>query len=171
LSCTPQISDTTQNYHDYKFVWSQTALLWFVDGMLTCSTTSPQFIPTTPMFVLIDLYLGKKDGGGPIDPTTFPQSNTIRYLRICPVGTNVCDDARLELIVKYRCVRSRRHGVQRADHNEKALGRGVERSANRKNSHATFLELRANRFGLEWRLGACFALCRVVSGCDLVSLP
>jgi beta-glucanase (GH16 family) len=93
LSCTPQISDTTQNYHDYKFVWSQTALLWFVDGTLTCSTASPQFIPTTPMFVLIDLYLGKNDGGGPIDRTTFPQSNTIRYLRICTVGTNVCDAA------------------------------------------------------------------------------
>jgi beta-glucanase (GH16 family) len=93
MTCIPQISDTTRNYHDYKFIWSPAGLTWFVDGNQTCSTASPQFIPTTPMFVLIDLYLGKKDGGGPIDPSTFPQSSNIRYLRICPIGTAVCDAA------------------------------------------------------------------------------
>ena len=93
LTCIPQISDVTKNYHDYKFVWSPSSLTWFVDGVQTCATSSPDFIPTTPMFVLIDVYLGKKNGGGPIVPATFPTSTNVQYLRICPVGTPVCDTA------------------------------------------------------------------------------
>jgi beta-glucanase (GH16 family) len=89
----PNTSDVTQSYHDYRFVWSPTSLAWFIDGIQTCATNSADFIPTTPMFVLIDVYLGKKDGGGPIDPTTFPQSTNVQYLRICPIGTAVCDTA------------------------------------------------------------------------------
>ena len=91
--CIPNLSDVTRNYHDYKFVWSPTSLIWSVDGVQTCVTHSPDHIPTTPMFVLIDVYLGKKDGGGPIDPTTFPQSTNLQYLRICPNGTVACDAA------------------------------------------------------------------------------
>jgi hypothetical protein len=99
FSWQPQgITDVTGNYHDYRLVWSPTEITWFVDGVQTLVISDPSYVPTTPMFVLIDIFLGKAGGGGPIDPSTFPQSTDIQYLRVCPLGTSTCDSAHATIL-------------------------------------------------------------------------
>ena len=105
------MSDVTKDFHDYKFVWSPTSLTWYVDGAKThevvwdpASRTTyidgvqdpnhlqMSYIPSTPMFILISLFVGYKSRpAAEIDPRTFPQSNVVQYLRVCPLGTEKCD--------------------------------------------------------------------------------
>jgi beta-glucanase (GH16 family) len=77
--CGATVSDVSQNWHTYTFVWSKGKAVWQIDGTTTCTIT--QSVPSTPMFLIINTAMGG-DGGGTIDASTLPQTLTVNYVRV-----------------------------------------------------------------------------------------
>jgi len=96
-TCQPTVTDVTQNFHLYDFTWSTSALTWYIDGVQTCQVTDPSFIPSTAMYLIINVAVGGI-GGGTVDPSTLPQSTYVDYVRVYstptypPTGTLIFDD-------------------------------------------------------------------------------
>lgn len=82
--CRPTVSDVTQNYHVYDFVWSTQGLTWYIDGIQTCQRLTSQnanWVPQNAMFMLMNVALGGSLGGN-INNATLPQSTSIDYVRV-----------------------------------------------------------------------------------------
>jgi len=77
--CTAPASDVSQNWHVYTLVWAPGSMTWEIDGVQTCHITS--YVPTTPMFMIIDTALGGV-GGGTVKNSTLPQTTQIDYVRV-----------------------------------------------------------------------------------------
>jgi beta-glucanase (GH16 family) len=77
--CRASTSDVSQNWHTYQLVWSPGSLVWKIDGAVTCTQTVG--VPSTPMFMIINTAVGGS-GGGPVDPSTLPQTHQVDYVRI-----------------------------------------------------------------------------------------
>jgi beta-glucanase (GH16 family) len=95
--CRPSgIADVSQNFHVYDFVWSPTELVWYIDGVQTCSLSSSN-ISATNKYLIINVAVG---GIGTVtpDPKTLPQSTYVDYVRVYsqasypPTGTPIFDD-------------------------------------------------------------------------------
>lgn len=81
-SCRPVITDVSTNFHNYSLVWTATSLVWSIDGVVTCTApTNNNFIPSTPMFLILNIALGGA-GGGTINNSTLPQTNVISALTV-----------------------------------------------------------------------------------------
>jgi beta-glucanase (GH16 family) len=80
-TCQPTTSDVSQNWHVYRLEWSAGLLVWKIDGATTCMFT--QSIPSTPMFLLLNVALG--GGGGTVDNSTLPQTMQVDYVSVFPV--------------------------------------------------------------------------------------
>ena len=76
--CSPTL-DVTQ-YHVYQLIWQPGSLVWKIDGITTCTVTA-SYVPSNPMFLIINLALGGV-GGGTVDANKLPQSLTIDYVKI-----------------------------------------------------------------------------------------
>jgi beta-glucanase (GH16 family) len=79
--CAPTTTDVNQNWHVYQLVWTASSLTWYIDGTKTCQVTSSSFIPSTPMFLIINTAIGGGGGGTPIN-STFPQATLIDYVKV-----------------------------------------------------------------------------------------
>lgn len=90
-TCRPTVSDVTQNYHNYEFDWTASALTWKIDGVTTCTQTGSSYIPSTPMFLIINEALGGA-GGGTINNGTLPQSNYVDSLTVTQNNAVVFSD-------------------------------------------------------------------------------
>jgi beta-glucanase (GH16 family) len=78
-TCDPSgISDVSQNYHVYKFVWTQSAETLYIDGAQKCQFTSN--IVRSNMFMIINIAMG--GSGGSINNSTLPQSTYVDYVKI-----------------------------------------------------------------------------------------
>jgi beta-glucanase (GH16 family) len=77
--CTATTSDVSQNWHIYTLVWAPGSLTWEIDGVQTCHITS--YVPTTPMFLIIDTAVGGI-GGGMVKKSTLPQTTQVDYVRV-----------------------------------------------------------------------------------------
>ena len=77
-TCTPTTRDVSEGFHDYELVWAPGSLVWKIDGAETCRFTGT--IPSSPMFLIVDTALG--GGGGPVDPSTLPQTLLVDYVKI-----------------------------------------------------------------------------------------
>ena len=55
------------------------SMTWQIDGVRTCQTTS--FVPTTPMFMIIDTAVGGV-GGGAVKNSTLPQTTEVDYVKV-----------------------------------------------------------------------------------------
>ena len=77
--CTAPASNVSQNWHTYTLVWAPGSLTWEIDGVQTCKITS--YVPSTPMFMIINLAVGGV-GGGTVQNSTLPQTTEIDYVTV-----------------------------------------------------------------------------------------
>ncbi len=77
--CTAATSNASQNWHTYTLIWAPGSLTWEIDGVQTCKTTS--YVPSTPMFMIIDTAVGGV-GGGSVQNSTLPQTTEVDYVRV-----------------------------------------------------------------------------------------
>jgi beta-glucanase (GH16 family) len=78
-SCYPTTTDVSKYWHTYTVAWSPTQVAYRIDGVTTCTLTSP--VPTTPMFIIINTAVGGCCGG-PIKNNTLPQTTEVDYVRV-----------------------------------------------------------------------------------------
>jgi hypothetical protein len=81
ITCQPSITDVTQNFHVYDFSWTNTSLTWSVDGVQTCQVRNSSYIPSTPMFLIINTAVGGS-GGGQVSGSTLPQNMYVDYVKV-----------------------------------------------------------------------------------------
>lgn len=77
--CIAKVTDVSQNWHTYRLDWAPGSLVWLVDGVTTCTMTTG--VPSTPMFLMINVAVGG-NGGGAITPSTLPQTAAIDYVKV-----------------------------------------------------------------------------------------
>ncbi len=77
--CTAPTSNVSQNWHTYTLIWAPGSLTWKIDGVQTCQITS--YVPTTPMFLIIDTAVGGA-GAGIVRSSTLPQTTEIDYVGV-----------------------------------------------------------------------------------------
>jgi beta-glucanase (GH16 family) len=79
--------DATAQFANYRLQWTKGALVWSVDaedgkGFRTLySVRGLEKVPNVPMYVVINAAIGGLGGGDP-DPSTFPQSFQVDYVRV-----------------------------------------------------------------------------------------
>lgn len=54
--------------------------IWEIDGATTC-TIQQSYVPSTPMFVIINTAIGGV-GGGTVDNSTLPQAMSVDYVKV-----------------------------------------------------------------------------------------
>ncbi len=77
--CKATTTDISQNWHVYRLEWSAGSLVWKIDGVTTC-TINQSYVPNTPMFLLVGMYMGS--GGGSIVDSALPQTLQVDYVRL-----------------------------------------------------------------------------------------
>jgi beta-glucanase (GH16 family) len=77
--CGATTTDVSQNYHVYDLVWSPGSMVWKIDGKTTC-TINQSYVPSTPMFLIINTAIGGA-AGTPVN-STFPQSMSVDYVKV-----------------------------------------------------------------------------------------
>ena len=70
FQCISQQPDLSTDFHLYSLVWYPNSLSWSIDGVPTCQIT--QYIPQTPMYLLLDTAVGGGWPGQPDATTVFP---------------------------------------------------------------------------------------------------
>ena len=79
--------DATTRFMIYRLEWTRGSLIWSVDaedekGFRTLySVRGSRSVPKVPMFVVIHTAIGGNGGGKP-DPSTFPQTFQVDYVRV-----------------------------------------------------------------------------------------
>lgn len=86
--CTTALPDASVNWHVYDLVWSPGQLVWYIDGISTCTITQA-YVPNAAMYVKVTSFVGGV-GGGAITSTSFPWLINLDYLTICQgcIGVN-----------------------------------------------------------------------------------
>lgn len=77
-TCKPAVSDASENWHVYSLTWTESSLMWGIDGKTTC--TQKEVVPSKPMFLIINSAMG--GAGGAVDDGAFPQTMQIDYVRV-----------------------------------------------------------------------------------------
>ena len=77
------INPTDGQFHTYGFLWEESGVTWFVDGVATLKQINRIFVP---MYVLIDLVVGKDPGnlwpGNPDASNQWPAVMELDYYRV-----------------------------------------------------------------------------------------
>lgn len=82
--CSALASDTSQNFHVYQLAWSPGLLEFVIDGVKTCTIAKP-YVPSAPMYVKIDVYVGSM--GGPVKATSLPWTTLVDYVKVTQGST------------------------------------------------------------------------------------
>jgi beta-glucanase (GH16 family) len=61
-----------QGWHTYSVDWSADAVVFAIDGIETGRVTDPELIPTTPMYLILNLAMG--GSAGEVDLDSLPQT-------------------------------------------------------------------------------------------------
>lgn len=77
--CKPLVSDTSQNFHTYQLIWSPGSLVFRIDGTATCTITR-SYVPNTPMYVKISVFVGNY--GGPVKNSSLPWKTQVEHVRV-----------------------------------------------------------------------------------------
>jgi len=80
------------HWHVYTLVWTPASLQFQIDGVTTSTITKG--VPSQPMFPIVSEEVEiEKDGRGTPDPSTFPQTIQVDYVRVRdPNGKLIFDD-------------------------------------------------------------------------------
>lgn len=74
--------DFAADFHTYGFLWSESALVWYIDGVERHRVTRAAEIPDTPMYMLLNVHVGGDDWWGWPDATTpWPTTMEVEYAR------------------------------------------------------------------------------------------
>jgi beta-glucanase (GH16 family) len=79
--------DATDQFAVYRLEWTQGALIWSVDAedgkgfRKLYSVRGSRRVPNVPMYLVIHTAIGGIGGGNP-DPSTFPQTFQVDYVRV-----------------------------------------------------------------------------------------
>jgi hypothetical protein len=65
------------NFHVYTFTWTASRMSWAVDGQTNCTTTTSAYIPTKPMFIIINIAANSS-----ASPGGLPQSLSVDYVKV-----------------------------------------------------------------------------------------
>ncbi len=84
LTSTPSFHD---DFHTFAIEWSESEVLWFIDGQQYHRVTPDDLKPSewvfnTPFFMILNLAVGGNWPGNPDDKTTLPQDYSIDYVRV-----------------------------------------------------------------------------------------
>ena len=85
----PGNGKVADDFHVFAIEWEANVIRWYVDGTLY-STKTPTDIGSgntwvydKPFFILLNFAVGGTWPGSPDSTTTFPQSMTVDYVRVC----------------------------------------------------------------------------------------
>ena len=84
--CTATTTDVSQNWHTYTLIWAPGSVTWQIDGTTTCTETS--YVPSTPMFLIINTAVGG-NGGGEVNNITLPQTMLVDYVHVTTTSTPI----------------------------------------------------------------------------------
>jgi beta-glucanase (GH16 family) len=76
---TGKTTNVETNWHIYTLVWTPASLKFQIDGVTT--TTLETGVPSQPMFPILSEEIENNSGGTP-DPSTFPQTIQVDYVRV-----------------------------------------------------------------------------------------
>jgi beta-glucanase (GH16 family) len=79
---TWQGSDFSADWHTFAIDWQPDKLVWYIDGVERWRYTDVTYIPSVPMYLLINLAVGGDWPGIPDENTTFPAYYEIDYVRV-----------------------------------------------------------------------------------------
>ena len=87
--CKAPASDTSRVFHVYQLVWAPGFLSFKIDGATTCTVVKP-YVPSAPMYVKIETFVGSF--GGPVNNDSMPWVSLIDYLKVTQGSTVVFDE-------------------------------------------------------------------------------
>ncbi len=73
--------DISGTWKVFGMHWSPEAVVFYVDGVEVGRVTDPALVPTTPMYLLLNLAVGGTRAGTP-DPAAFPATFAVDYVRV-----------------------------------------------------------------------------------------
>ena len=76
-----EVADARGSTHVFGMRWTTDGITFYLDGVESGSVTDPAFIPTTPMYLIMNLAIGGGNAGTP-DATQFPQELAVDYIRV-----------------------------------------------------------------------------------------
>lgn len=83
----PGLIDVNVGYHIFGFLWTETDITWWIDGMQTEHCTTDAASSTDFMWLSHNLAIGGSWPGNPDGTTSWPMTLTIDYTRVYQDGT------------------------------------------------------------------------------------
>ena len=75
-------ADLSASWHVYGLTWDPDAIRWYLDGKEVWSFTDKRYIPSEPMYLLMNLVVGGDWPGAPNAQTKFPSRFSVDYVRV-----------------------------------------------------------------------------------------
>ncbi len=79
---TVTTADLSASWHVYGLTWDPDAIRWYLDGKEVWSFTDKRYIPSEPMYLLMNLAVGGDWPGAPNAQTKFPSRFSVDYVRV-----------------------------------------------------------------------------------------
>ena len=79
---TVTTADLSASWHVYGLTWDPDAIRWYLDGKEVWSFTDKRYIPSEPMYLLMNLAVGGDWPGAPDAQTKFPSRFSVDYVRV-----------------------------------------------------------------------------------------
>lgn len=74
--------DFSADWHIFALDWQPDKLAWYIDGVERWRYTEAAYIPSVPMYLLLNLAVGGDWPGAPDEKTIFPAYYEIDYVRV-----------------------------------------------------------------------------------------
>lgn len=79
---TVTTADLSTGWHVYGLTWDPDAIRWYLDGKEVWSFTDKRYVPSEPMYLLMNLAVGGDWPGAPNSLTKFPSRFSVDYVRV-----------------------------------------------------------------------------------------
>jgi beta-glucanase (GH16 family) len=79
---TVTTADLSARWHVYGLTWDPDAIRWYLDDKEVWSFTDKRYIPSEPMYLLMNLAVGGDWPGAPDAQTKFPSRFSVDYVRV-----------------------------------------------------------------------------------------
>jgi len=79
---TVTTADLSASWHVYGLTWDPDAIRWYLDGKEVWSFADKRYIPSEPMYLLMNLAVGGDWPGAPDAQTKFPSRFSVDYVRV-----------------------------------------------------------------------------------------
>jgi beta-glucanase (GH16 family) len=81
------VKDIEEGYHDYKTVWTENDIQYFIDGKHVYTFTPKEYDDEHypfrhPFYILINMAIGGNFGGPEVDDTIFPVKYYVDYIKV-----------------------------------------------------------------------------------------